>query len=150
MVGSGVLLRCTASPAGDTNWVVLRVPRMEEGCHRVEAQRGSFVSAPHSFLVLDDPEAVEELRQLEQADSGMPDPAELLHRLGAVMRFGRSGCNGGGSPSSSGGSGAGQAMMRRVGAAAQVRCGRDAVPGGIRDAALQVARPATLCMTTGN
>ena len=138
-----MLLRCAASPAGDTNWVVLRVPRLEEGCHRVEAQRGSFVSAPHSFLVLDDPAAVEELRQLEQAGSGVPDAAELLHRLGAVLRFRRSSRSDSG-PSSSGSRGAVQAVTRRVDAAAQVRCASDLRPALCKHLLGMAGRRATL------
>ncbi|KAL4451665.1 hypothetical protein ABPG75_007327 [Micractinium tetrahymenae] len=87
VLGRGVLLRCPT--AGDKHWALLRIPSLEEGCLRLEAQRGLFISAPHSLLVLDDEAAVAELRQLETADCAAPEVAELLHRLGAVLRFER-------------------------------------------------------------
>ena len=66
-------------------------PPPQEGCHRVEAQRGVFVSPPHSLLVLRDAAAAAELLQLEWADSCVGDAPELLHRLGAVLGFARRG-----------------------------------------------------------
>ncbi len=63
--------------------------RLQEGCLRFEAQRGIFVSPQHSVLVLDDEAAVAELRQLETSGCAAPVAAELLHRLGAVLRFER-------------------------------------------------------------
>ena len=62
---------------------------MAEGCHQVEAQRGVLLSVPQPFLVVEDAAAVEELRQLEQPGWCAPEVAELLLRLGAVLRFAR-------------------------------------------------------------
>lgn len=82
----------------------------------MEAQHGVLVSTPHSLLVLDDEEAVAELRQLELPGCHAAHASELLHRLGAVLRFGRGRWRRG----AAGGSSADGALLRRVDGAAQV------------------------------
>ena len=86
ILGRGPLL---TSSDGDRSWVLMRVPHLSEGCHEVEAQRGVLVSAPQPFLVVDNAAAVAELRQLEQSGLCEAEAAELLQRLGAVLRFAR-------------------------------------------------------------
>lgn len=89
----------------------MRVPHLLEGCHEVEAQRGVLLSAPQPFLVVDDAAAVAELRQLEQPGLCEAEAAELLQRLGAVLRFARQHQRQGGA--------ADAAVVARVAAAAQ-------------------------------
>ncbi len=62
------------------SWALLRIPALKEGCLQIEAQRGMLVGPPHSLLVLDDEEAVAELRQLELPTCSVRDVPELLHR----------------------------------------------------------------------
>lgn len=106
-----MLLTAPAGQHGAASWALLRIPALKEGCHRIEAQRGMLVGPPHSLLVLDDEEAVAELRQLELPTCSVRDVPELLHRLGVVLRFG-------GSTDPAGHSG--EALRRRVQSAAQV------------------------------
>lgn len=85
-------------------------PVSQEGCHLLEAQHGPFVSAPAPFLVVDDEEAVGELRQLELPGcSATAGGAELLQRLGAVLRFAARHAEGTAAP----------ALVSRMAAAAQ-------------------------------
>lgn len=112
ILGQGPLL---TSGCGDRSWVLMRVPRLAEGCHEVEAQRGVLLSVPQPFLVVDDAAVVAELRQLEQPGLCAPEVAELLQRLGAVLRFARQH-----QQQQNGGSGAADAaVVARVAAAAQ-------------------------------
>lgn len=108
ILGRGPLL---TSSDGDRSWVLMRVPHLLEGCHEVEAQRGVLLSAPQPFLVVDDAAAVAELRQLEQPGLCEAEAAELLQRLGAVLRFARQHQRQGGA--------ADAAVVARVAAAAQ-------------------------------
>jgi hypothetical protein len=96
------------------SWALLRIPALPQGCLSIEAQHGDFVSPPAALLVLEDAAAVAELRQLELPGcAGTHDDAsELLHRLGAVLRF--AGC-----PRAGDGD---EALAARVRAAAQVSC----------------------------
>lgn len=110
VLGHGMLLTAPAGQHGAASWALLRIPALKEGCHRIEAQRGMLVGPPHSLLVLDDEEAVAELRQLELPTCSVRDVPELLHRLGVVLRFG-------GSTDPAGHSG--EALRRRVQSAAQ-------------------------------
>lgn len=116
ILGRGPLLN---SGCSDSSWVLLRVPGLAEGCHQLEAQRGVLLSVPQPFLVVDDAAAVVELRQLEQSGCCMSEVAELLLRLGAVLRFAQQHQQRQGGEGSDAAEAADVALVARTAAAAQ-------------------------------
>lgn len=68
-------------------YVEVRVPRLEEGLHCLEVQRGSLLSPALPFLVLREAAAVAELRQLETDTAGVLDVPAFVQSMGFVLDF---------------------------------------------------------------
>ena len=74
----------------DEEFVDFVVPRLHEGLHFVEVQRGALLSSAAPFIVVDDVNAVSELRQLEWDASGIGGDeavSSFLRSVGIVLEW---------------------------------------------------------------
>ena len=75
-------------PSDCDEYVHFVIPQLTEGLHCVEVQRGALLSTAAPFIVVDDAEAVAELRQLEcdgAAAAVGGDVAAFLRSVGVVL-----------------------------------------------------------------
>jgi len=68
-------------------WVQVAVPHLNAGGYAMEIARGPFVSSPIGFVVLEDPLAVAEVRQLETDPDGVSDVIAFIQKLGVVVQM---------------------------------------------------------------
>ncbi|KAL4513989.1 hypothetical protein Ndes2437B_g08219 [Nannochloris sp. 'desiccata'] len=67
-------------------WLHVAVPLLNAGGYAMEIARGPFVSSPIGFVVLDDPLAVAEVRQLESDSDGISVSA-FIQKLGLIVQM---------------------------------------------------------------
>ena len=112
-----------AAEDGGEEYVEFVVPSLVEGLHFVEVQRGALLSSSAPFVVVDNAEAVAELRQLEYDASGVGDSdaiASFLRSVGLVLDWNRN-RNGESTPSTSSGAAAAAAAAVVHGPASAAR-----------------------------
>ena len=68
-------------------WLQVAVPHLHAGGYAMEIARGPFVSSPIGFVVLEDPLAVAEVRQLESDSGGVVDVIAFTQKLGVVVQM---------------------------------------------------------------
>jgi hypothetical protein len=77
---------CDASATGG-GWMHVAIPHLASGGYAMEIARGPFVSSPFGFVVIGDPVAVAEVRQLESDSDGVADVAGFIQKLGLVVQM---------------------------------------------------------------
>jgi SBP domain len=77
---------CDATGVGG-GWLQVAVPHLGVGGYAMEIARGPVVSSPIGFVVLEDPVAVAEVRQLETDADGVSDLSAFVQKLGIVVQM---------------------------------------------------------------